>query len=70
LPIYAVSFTLNDFIEQYEEESQKLTDIDYEEIAKIKQNPFLLTKSYLFKKIEPFLLPFYEKKRGEFLNSR
>jgi hypothetical protein len=49
---------------------QRLTNRDYEEIAKIKQTPSLLNQSYLFKKLEPFLLPFYEKRRGEFLNSR
>lgn len=55
---------LTDFIEQYEEESQLLTKRDYQEIERIKQNPFSLTNSYLFKKIEPFLLPWYEHRNA------
>lgn len=64
LPIYAVSLVLTDFVEQYEQESRTLTTRDYQEIEKIKQNPFSLTDSYLFKRIEPFLLPFYERKHS------
>jgi len=61
LPIYALSLALDDFVEQYEEESRTLTDNDYLEIQRLKQNPSLLNQSYLFQKIEPFLLPFYQK---------
>lgn len=66
LPIYAVSLVLDDFVEQYEQESRTLTIRDYQEIERIKQNPFLLTGSYLFKRIEPFIIPFYERNHNHF----
>ncbi|MEK6859751.1 MAG: hypothetical protein AABX54_02955 [Nanoarchaeota archaeon] len=60
---YCLKFALTDFLEQYKEEQRKLTQRDYKETERIRQNPYLLTKSYLFNKIEPFLLPFYERRR-------
>ena len=69
LPVCSISNILNDFIEQYQQESKILKDKDYQEIERIRQNPFLLSQSHLFRKVEPFLLPFYERKRG-FLNNR
>jgi len=62
LPLYSISYLLDDFIEQYEQESRTLTSRDYDEVDRIRQNPDLLIKSYLFFQIEPFLLPFYLKK--------
>jgi len=62
LPIFSISYILDDFIEQYEQEFRTITNRDYNEISRIRQNPYLITKSYLFSKIEPFLLPFYSKK--------
>lgn len=58
---YCLNSALTDFLEQYKEEFILLREKDYEEVDRIRQNQFLLTESHLFKKIEPFLLPFYEK---------
>jgi hypothetical protein len=59
----SLSHALNDFLEQYQEELIFLSSQDYKEVSKIKQDPSLLTNSYLFKRIEPFLLPYYEKSK-------
>ena len=62
---YYLSFALTDFLEQYQDELKFLSRQDHLEITKIRQSPERLTKSYLFSKIEPFLLPFYEKGRNQ-----
>lgn len=64
LPIFSISYILDDFIEQYKEELKTLTKRDYDEISKIRKNPYLITESYLFSRIEPFLLPFYQKRNS------
>ncbi len=63
---FALNYALNDFLEQYQEELIFLSNQDYEEVDKIRKNPQSLVESYLFSRIEPFLLPFYEKKKENF----
>ena len=62
ISVYCLKFALTDFLEQYEDEQVFLSKQDYSEITKIRKDNLLLTKSYLFKKIEPFLLPYFERK--------
>ena len=62
LAVFSISYILDDFTQQYEQEFRIITTEDYNELSRIRQNPYLITKSYLFPKIEPFLLPFYIKK--------
>jgi len=59
ISLYAIPLALTDFFQQYMEENQKFTRGDYIELRKIRTNPAELINSYLFQKIEPFLLPFY-----------
>jgi hypothetical protein len=60
LPIYTLSFAINDYLEEY----QDLIFLrDLIELEIIRKNPKHLIKSYLFPEIEPFLLPFYERRR-------
>jgi len=53
-----VSLILDDFLE---EKSDFLSKEDKREIEKIRNNYSSLFSSYLFKKIEPFVLPFYSR---------
>lgn len=59
---YSLNFAFDDFIEQYEQESRLLTDEDLKELQRIRQDPCLLNGSYLLKRLEPFLLPFLERR--------
>jgi hypothetical protein len=61
LHISQIDYALNDFIEQSIEELVSLSEQDYREIKKIQTDPYYIVKSYLFDKIEPFLLPFYKR---------
>ena len=63
LSYHSLDLALDDFIEQYFQESKDITIQDISEIANIRSNPDYLVKSYLFEKIEPFLLPFYTRNK-------
>ena len=62
ISFYSINFALTDFLEQYKDENRYLNSRDLLEIENIRRKPKSLKKSYLFKKIEPFLLPFYERR--------
>lgn len=51
---------LKAFIE-YHRQARTITLNDYSEISKIKDNPRRLRKTKILLKLEPFLMPYYEK---------
>jgi hypothetical protein len=59
-----VSYVLDDFLDSTNDDSsiEELDELDILEIKEIRENPRYLTKSYLLSRIEPFLLPFYERR--------
>ncbi len=65
LHINLISYALDDFLDSTNDDSsiEELDELDILEIEEIRENPRYLIKSYLLKRIEPFLLPFYEKQK-------
>jgi hypothetical protein len=65
LHINLIAKALDDFLDSTNDDPsiEELDELDILEIEEIKKNPRYLTKSYLLERIEPFLLPFYEKQR-------
>ena len=61
LSYHSLDLALDDFIEQYFQESKDITIQDISEIAIIRSNPDYLVKSYLFEKIEPFYYLFIQE---------
>jgi hypothetical protein len=56
-----VGLVLDDFVECYNDEGEKISKKDLKEINRLRHAPRDLVKSYLFDKIKPFVLPFYRK---------
>ena len=63
--INLVADALDDFLNSTNDDPsiEELDELDILEVEEIKKNQGYLTKSYLLKRLEPFLLPFYEKQR-------
>jgi hypothetical protein len=61
LSYFALSYALDDYLEEY---IDLIFLRDLNELEIIRKNPGHLTKSYLFPEIEPFLLPFYERRNS------
>ena len=63
LHINLVSDALDDFLDSTNDDPsiEELDELDILEIEEIRKNSSLLPNSYLFQRLEPFLLPFYEK---------
>ncbi|MBU0957717.1 MAG: hypothetical protein KKF56_02805 [Nanoarchaeota archaeon] len=53
-----VSYVLDDFIE---DKDGTLSNQDHKELNRLRLNPQELTTSYIFNRIEPYILPFYKK---------
>jgi len=58
LPFSRTSHALNDFVTN---NTGQLTEQDLREVRLIRQNPTYLIESYLFQRIEPYFLPFFEQ---------
>lgn len=61
LRISRLDYVLDDFLEDYKWCRRRVSARDRIEINRIRENPLELESSYLFKKIRPYVLPFYER---------
>jgi len=58
LSLSKIEYIIKDYIEICSERKRKISKKDQEELDRLKINPYSLLKSYMIKKLYPYIIPY------------